>query len=129
MVKAYDAYWDFRAQSLGTNTVDLREASSVASALGIGQITAYVAQQKAKGQHAAGEITTNVMGGVQLKGSTAQLSDCVLNSSYDVNTSTGAQLSEPGGLVTVLVTLVKQPSGWVVANINPTEAACTVPSA
>lgn len=128
VVKAYDGYWVFRSQSLGTNTVDLSNAGAVASAQGIGQVTTYVSQQKAKGQHAAGEITTNVTG-VEIAGTSATVTDCARNNSYDVKSDTGAQLSKPTGLVKVTITLLKQPSGWVVANINPSSSTCTVPNA
>lgn len=128
VVKAYDAYWVFRAQSLGTNTVDLSNGGTVASAQGFSQISTYASQQKARGQHAAGEITTNLTA-VALAGSTATLTDCSLDNSYDVKTDTGVQLAKPKGLIKVTIVLVRQPSGWVVANINPSTSTCTVPTA
>ena len=128
VVAAYDAYWVFRAQSLGTNTVDLSMAGTVATAQGIGQITAYVSQQKAKGLHAAGVVTTNVLG-VSIAAEVATLDDCALNDSYDVKTDTGAPASKPTGLKPVKVSLTKGGSGWLVANINPGSGTCTVPAA
>lgn len=128
VVSAYDAYWVFRAQSLGTNTVDLSRAGTFATAQGIGQITTYVAQQKSRGQHAAGSITTNVTA-VTLIGDRATLADCTLDESYDVKTGTGATLSSPPGLAKTTMIIVKGASGWLVANIDPSDAKCTVPSA